>query len=79
MPTKEQIKTFRSAGDREYQVVARARAAETKAKAKAAADIVNTSEDTKDNMTISLSLEDNKTCNFLALSVEDSADEAMCL
>ena len=69
MPTKEQLKTFRRAGDREYQSVARARAAEEEAKAKTAADTVSTFENT----------EDNAPCNSQASPVEDSTNDAMRL
>lgn len=79
MLTKEQLKTFRSAVDREYQGDARARAAEAEAKAKAAADPVNALKNTEDILMSSLSPEDNTPCNSQASSVEDLTDDAMCL
>ncbi|POS83293.1 hypothetical protein EPUL_003835 [Erysiphe pulchra] len=69
MPIKEQLKTYRSAGDWEYQVVTIAKVEE--AEAKSAASTIDTFEETGNIMNFSLSREYNFPCNSQALFVED--------
>ncbi|KHJ30720.1 putative eka-like protein [Erysiphe necator] len=70
-PTKEQLKTYRQAGEREFQALLRAKAAE---------EFAATVESTNDNLISSQVTEPKSNIdNSLAPSVDNSTDDAMRL
>lgn len=79
MPTKKQLKTYHSAGHRNYRAIARAKAAKAEVKAKAAAGTINIFEETENIMTINQSLEDDVNCHSQALFVEDVNENVLRL